>query len=576
MSSQRQTHSKRDRTVESHLRGGYFGHLQYSDEAKMYTKRRNPFGGRRMVFESSPGIKNEPQEKFCKPEGDSTSVHTASDKKTQPKVDGASFSDPREEGNVKTDTVLNDNKKNLEVHKLISKPDCKTISYEKRREIQKKSINYGHCSSPTLNDASLGKAETNDSRRQDITTNSTAAGRSKKDKAFGDDAFGFKDANTLDRGDIRRGVPSTHPRSLPKPTDPKPAEKYTIVFTNEFIPHNTPPGEQSQDGLACGDGEAAAKSPEHNPNLCTGKISKLRERKFVIRREKHEAENGREEDATYTIHVCSQSIGVTSNTGISNSKAVKKVTRGHLYRQNAAKMCYFESVKPCHQDGRESANQENLEESKPGPVIKRLSSSSPPRRKTNKEVSLIPRRAQSERGHGRSRRASRRCSIRLIDHLEEKERDQTNANQLGLNGNIDRTGSKYVSEHIPNKVGKTISAENMNKEVQQNIAPKHSLSSSTGLASKECDFNRKKQCRDRQVKNKKDENCIDPTCFERINIEDINKAKKEKKPYVDLISPAEETIDDNWSLKRHLQKAPAVLKKDVGCQFSPPVGARVC
>ena len=422
--------------------------------------------------------------------------------------------------------------------------------------------------------------------RQDNRTKFAAAREVKLDRALRNNAkdtttLMHHSKNTSEQEDIRCHLHMHHSKSLQKSSDPKHYEKYTILFTNECVQDNIPFDKsdiQSQDRFASGDGEAISKSSAYCSSSNIDKTSKPKERKFVIRREKHEAENGREEDATYTIHVCSQSICDSSNNVLSNSKSKKKETRCDIFRKNASYRCAkrnrFESPKTYRPDGKESVCQEELTTPGAGQdLIKRLSSLSPPRQKRSEKITLKPRRAQSE--HENGRRAGTGCgrrSIRLIDHLEKKERAQTDANDTDLNVDILRTIDRSKSKHYPNEAAKRISEENW--------VPKQRFSSTSDFASENFNFSREapeKPCSDERALPEKETKRMDSFCLERLNIEEISDATEQgEMKYADLISQEEESKNVNWIVKRNLHKAALIHKKDVSCQYSPPMPTQPC
>ena len=361
----------------------------------------------------------------------------------------------------------------------------------------------------------------------------------------------------------------------------KSSEKYTILFTNERMQGDASIEESvvpKSDRLACGDGKHLSKSPEPCLKSCNNTTLRQKQRKFVIRREKHEAQSGKQEDATYTIHVCSQYIANTSTELTSNSQGRKKETRGDIFRKNTslnrAKYNYLEGK--CKGNENELVNErEHRESLAEVDFRKRLSSFSPPKRKRKEEIaSQTKRRAQSQHEIKVSTgRGSRSRAIRLIDHLEKTERAEIDAGGeccCKARPEAPLCLLKTARQKVSEQKGKSMS-------IEKNTCLKQNLSYSPELAAKNANLSREASPDQVFVKGKQ-KRLICPVTIDKNHIEDRAKTlKPEQTSQINMLTQLIKTEEEDNRLRHEVVAIkPPVYKKDVACQYSPPLPTQLC
>ncbi|GFO47865.1 myoneurin [Plakobranchus ocellatus] len=377
--------------------------------------------------------------------------------------------------------------------------------------------------------------------------------------------------------------------NLKLPTGPIQAENYTILFTQES-PERSFEDSQinavNRDHVAEGDNYIVPDKSRFPSTPADDKRSHSRQRKFVIRREKHEAENGKPE--RYTIHVSSRSVCDERKGIVSPSLDTKRETRGNIFLKNmllnGAMHNYFKSsvsndklnTHICHEnkDKTYSVETEN---------IRRVSSSSPPKRQKNGDKVRKQRRALSQHEpveeKKKTRRKSKRQITRLIDHLEKVEGDLSNENHTMYRKQPSFKGAPFCQNLLePSSTStiKWISNEDLNVMSQEENHAQQHMPSVSDYRVHQNGHNSDPSSEEQLELWQTGSSCEFTSghtlpCSEPAILSD-------KKQYGRVVSLARkfETKEGNEVIKSVSKRESSKHKKDVGCQCSPSPPPEFC
>ncbi|GFS20204.1 kelch 12-like protein [Elysia marginata] len=587
------------KTTDSSPKLSACNHIRYVKQSNTLFKRHNPFGGRRMVLETCSPDRGRRQNKNHKDIMETNSFYkSVGGNKNNQRLDGEEkASSPAQRNFLLEDSkganaanfLHDDNIRTLESSGSKTKYSDMDIESTAMHD----HIRLSSCQLHTNVELVAQEKEIEIISEKNLTKDTPYV--IDKQSVENDDrkmtpkyvGSNLKSKNTQDRTYEKL-------QTLLQSRDPKPrSEKYTIVFTKERTSQENLPVDSSiaasQDEMASGDCRPDQEPHRHWSNSCRKNTIKSKQRKFVIRREKHVAESGREEDATYTIHVYPQSLSESSGEVVSNSQPKKKETRGDIFRKNAlcseGKHNYFRSGntrKPTAANKEVVSQRESAADGHEQVRVKRVSSLSPPRQKRNDFVSTQRRAKSQNAGKTSTEKGSRRRPIRLIDHLERKERSQTGGNHTSFDPYTDGNHARSENVDLPFGKAEHISTKEPSKSV---YIPEHSVLRHgdfelTGIVTKNDKSHSKAQL----------EPCkAGPTlytsnrtkCVRPINLDTITDVSKCKGSNIveQKQLTTRKSVESETEIRDREQDHPytiSVSKKDVACQYSPPTAIDFC